>query len=100
MERSRGNDGEDEVPAKRARPDTAGGARSSEPWDYRGKVVLAPMVRVGTLPTRLLARGYGADMVYSEELIDHKLIRCDRFVEELARLTSTCSLATHFLIHI
>lgn len=83
MERSRGDDGEDDVPAKRARPDAAG-ARGSEPWDYRGKVVLAPMVRVGTLPTRLLARGYGADMVYSEELIDHKLIRCERLVEELA----------------
>jgi tRNA-dihydrouridine synthase 2 len=90
MERSRsedGDDGREGVAAKRARQEddaSASAATSGEPWDYRGKVVLAPMVRVGTLPTRLLARGYGADMVYSEELIDHKLIRCERFVDELA----------------
>ena len=34
--------------AKRARPNEDEG-----PWDYRGKVVLAPMVRVGTLPVRI-----------------------------------------------
>ena len=34
--------------------------------DYRNKIVLAPMVRIGTLPTRLLALQYGADIVYSE----------------------------------
>jgi hypothetical protein len=40
---------------------------------YRNAFVLAPMVRVGTLPMRLLALRYGADIVYSEELIDHKV---------------------------
>lgn len=30
------------------------------------KAVLAPMVRVGTLPMRLLALDYGADIVYCE----------------------------------
>lgn len=45
---------------------------------YRNKVMLAPMVRVGTLPMRLLALDYGADLVYSEEIIDHKLVRCKR----------------------
>jgi hypothetical protein len=32
--------------------------------DYRGKVVLAPMVRSGELPSRLLALKYGADLVW------------------------------------
>lgn len=32
--------------------------------DYRGKVVLAPMVRSGELPSRLLALHYGADLVW------------------------------------
>lgn len=33
---------------------------------YQGKVILAPMVRIGTLPTRMLALKYGADIVYAE----------------------------------
>ena len=32
--------------------------------DYRGKIVLAPMVRSGELPSRLLALQYGADLVW------------------------------------
>ncbi|XP_028960210.2 uncharacterized protein [Malus domestica] len=46
--------------------------------EYRNKLVLAPMVRVGTLPFRLLAAEYGADITYGEEIIDHKLVKCDR----------------------
>ncbi|KAB0382915.1 hypothetical protein FD755_004832, partial [Muntiacus reevesi] len=34
---------------------------------YHNKLILAPMVRVGTLPMRLLALDYGADIVYCEE---------------------------------
>lgn len=34
--------------------------------DYRGKVVLAPMVRSGELPARLTALQYGADLVWGE----------------------------------
>lgn len=45
---------------------------------YSDKVILAPMVRIGTLPTRLLALEYGADIVYTEELIDWKLLRSVR----------------------
>ena len=37
---------------------------------YEGKVILAPMVRIGTLPTRLLALKYGADIVYAEVRVD------------------------------
>lgn len=47
---------------------------------YANKAILAPMVRVGTLPMRLLALRYGADLVYSEEIIDFKLIKSRRSV--------------------
>uniref|UniRef100_A0A8C0JGF0 Uncharacterized protein n=1 Tax=Chelonoidis abingdonii TaxID=106734 RepID=A0A8C0JGF0_CHEAB len=33
---------------------------------FRSKNILAPMVRVGTLPMRLLALDFGADIVYCE----------------------------------
>lgn len=46
--------------------------------NYENKVIMAPMVRVGTLPMRLLALNYGADIVYSEELIDWKFMRSVR----------------------
>lgn len=36
---------------------------------YTNKYILAPMVRIGTLPARLLALRYGADLVYSEVCI-------------------------------
>lgn len=51
-------------------------------FDYKNKVILAPMVRAGTLPLRLLALDYGADIVYCEELIDWKLIRSIRKVNQ------------------
>ncbi|CDO95611.1 unnamed protein product [Kluyveromyces dobzhanskii CBS 2104] len=47
---------------------------------YAGKLVLAPMVRAGELPTRLLALRHGADLVWSPEIIDKKLIQCQRRV--------------------
>jgi len=50
--------------------------------DFRGKNILAPMVRIGVLPTRLLALQYGADIVYSEEIIDHRFVHCKRIVNE------------------
>ena len=43
---------------------------------------LAPMVRLGTLPLRLLALERGADLVYSEELVDSKLAGSTRSVDE------------------
>ncbi|XP_045111326.1 tRNA-dihydrouridine(20) synthase [NAD(P)+]-like isoform X2 [Portunus trituberculatus] len=42
---------------------------------YRGKVIVAPMVRVCTLPFRLLTIDYGTDLVYTEETIDYKMLR-------------------------
>lgn len=47
-------------------------------FDYTKKHILAPMVRIGTLPIRLLALECGADLVYSEELIDYRLLKCRR----------------------
>ncbi|KAI9812431.1 MAG: hypothetical protein M1827_004662 [Pycnora praestabilis] len=46
--------------------------------DYRGKIVLAPMVRSGELPSRLLALHYGADLVWGPETVDHALIGTTR----------------------
>ncbi|XP_053660633.1 tRNA-dihydrouridine(20) synthase [NAD(P)+]-like [Anopheles marshallii] len=51
--------------------------------DYGNKFILAPMVRVGTLPMRLLALEYGADLVYTEEIIDWKLLRAERHENEV-----------------
>ncbi|KAB2578475.1 tRNA-dihydrouridine synthase [Lasiodiplodia theobromae] len=48
--------------------------------DYRNKIVLAPMVRSGELPSRLLALHYGADLVWGPETIDKALIGTRRIV--------------------
>ncbi|KAI1115160.1 tRNA-dihydrouridine synthase [Nemania sp. NC0429] len=46
--------------------------------DYRGKIVLAPMVRSGELPSRLLALHYGADLVWGPETVDRSMIGTTR----------------------
>ncbi|KAF2224323.1 hypothetical protein BDZ85DRAFT_260773 [Elsinoe ampelina] len=46
--------------------------------DYRGKVVLAPMVRSGECPSRLLALKYGADLVWGPETVDRAMIGTTR----------------------
>ncbi|RWS22532.1 tRNA-dihydrouridine(20) synthase-like [NAD(P)+] [Leptotrombidium deliense] len=50
--------------------------------NFDDKVILGPMVRVGTLPIRLLSLDFGADYVYTEELIDYKLLKCRRIENE------------------
>jgi len=45
---------------------------------FTGKVILAPMVRQNSLPFRLICLDYGADLVYTEELIDYRLSSCRR----------------------
>lgn len=45
---------------------------------YADKVVLAPMVRANSLSFRVLCLEYGADLVYTEELIDYRLSNCRR----------------------
>lgn len=42
--------------------------------DYRCKIVLAPMVRSGELPSRLLALRYGADLVWGKLRISYSLL--------------------------
>ncbi|KAE8321739.1 hypothetical protein BDV39DRAFT_185218 [Aspergillus sergii] len=48
--------------------------------DYRGKIVLAPMVRSGELPSRLTALKYGADLVWGPETIDRAIAGASRRV--------------------
>ena len=48
---------------------------------YKGPI-LAPMVRIGTLPFRILCLEQGASLVYSEEIIDHKLMDCQKFEQK------------------
>ena len=45
-------------------------------WNYRGSLMLAPMVRINHLPFRMLAAEYGAGMVYSEEVCAGNPIPC------------------------
>ncbi|XP_057457957.1 uncharacterized protein LOC130748729 [Lotus japonicus] len=66
--------------------------------DYRNKMVLAPMVRVGTLPLRLLALQYGADYVYGEEIVDHKILKCERRINELIGSTDFVEKGTESVV--
>ncbi|ETV99835.1 hypothetical protein, variant [Aphanomyces invadans] len=50
---------------------------------YENAVCLAPMVRAGTLPLRLLSLRYGADLVYGEEIIDKKIAATTRVVNDV-----------------
>lgn len=47
---------------------------------FRNSEILAPMVRASTTPLRLLALSYGADLVYTEEIIDRAITSTDRIV--------------------
>jgi tRNA-dihydrouridine synthase 2 len=47
-------------------------------FEEPGLRCLAPMVRINTLPMRLLALEYGADVVYSEELVARSLCSTTR----------------------
>ncbi|CAE6428384.1 unnamed protein product [Rhizoctonia solani] len=51
------------------------------PVDYTNGVILAPMVRSGTLPTRLLSLKYGATLVWSPEIVDKAIIGSQRIVD-------------------
>lgn len=51
---------------------------NKRPYLFTDKVILAPMVRENSLPFRLLCLRMGADLVYTEELIDYKLSSCRR----------------------
>ncbi|VDO94956.1 unnamed protein product [Soboliphyme baturini] len=59
---------------------------SSEIFAEGKQLILAPMVRVTTLPFRLLCLEYGADLAYSEEIVDHKMLCCRRIVNGMLRI--------------
>ncbi|KAI8321918.1 FMN-linked oxidoreductase [Martensiomyces pterosporus] len=48
---------------------------------YRNGFFLAPMVRIGTLPMRLLCLEYGADLVWTSEIVDKSIAGCERVVD-------------------
>ncbi|PWN41868.1 FMN-linked oxidoreductase [Ceraceosorus guamensis] len=50
--------------------------------DFRTGLFLAPMVRSGHLPTRLLSLQYGADLVWGPEIVDRAIMGCERVVNE------------------
>ncbi|KAK3840079.1 MAG: hypothetical protein JOS17DRAFT_725914 [Linnemannia elongata] len=53
-----------------------------QPLNYTNTAILAPMVRIGTLPVRLMALEYGADLVYTPEVVDKGIVGCERVVNE------------------
>ncbi|PHH86979.1 hypothetical protein CDD83_9469 [Cordyceps sp. RAO-2017] len=63
--------------------------------DYRGKIVLAPMVRSGELPSRLLALEYGADLVWGPETVDRAMIGTTRRFNEETRTVEWCRVPSH-----
>ncbi|EKD19270.1 uncharacterized protein L3040_009290 [Drepanopeziza brunnea f. sp. 'multigermtubi'] len=63
--------------------------------DYRGKVVLAPMVRSGELPSRLLALHYGADLVWGPETVDRSMIGTTRRVNDSLSTIDFTRLPSH-----
>ncbi|KAH0499431.1 hypothetical protein TgHK011_006629 [Trichoderma gracile] len=63
--------------------------------DYRGKVVLAPMVRSGELPSRLVALKYGADLVWGPETVDRAMIGTTRRYNEATQTVEWYRVASH-----
>ncbi|RDA95988.1 hypothetical protein CP533_5939 [Ophiocordyceps camponoti-saundersi (nom. inval.)] len=63
--------------------------------DYRGKVVLAPMVRSGELPSRILALDYGADLVWGPETVDRAMIGTTRRCNDEFKTIDWCRPSGH-----
>lgn len=58
------------------------GTRKEKCSMFENTVSLAPMVRAGSLPFRALCLKYGADLVWGEEIIDRRIIKCSRVVND------------------
>ncbi|OQS03142.1 tRNA-dihydrouridine synthase [Thraustotheca clavata] len=58
---------------------------------YTNAVCLAPMVRAGTLPLRLLSLRNGADLVYGEEIIDKKIAQTHRIENHVLNMVDFIS---------
>lgn len=82
--RAKYDDGEPQMhaqtPAETALPLSLPLPLSTSPLSYENGIFLAPMVRIGTLPTRLLALEYGADLVWGPEIVDRAIIGTERRV--------------------
>lgn len=65
--------------------------------DYRGKIVLAPMVRSGECPSRLIALKYGADLVWGPETIDKAMIGTTRIFNEHTKTVDFSRLSSNGL---
>jgi len=50
--------------------------------DFENKVILAPMVRIGSFPMRYMALKYGADYVCTCEIVDKRLIKSKRIINK------------------
>ena len=48
------------------------------PWSYHQQLILAPMVRINSLPFRTLCAEYGCRMLYSEEIVARCLVESKR----------------------
>lgn len=64
--------------------------KSTAVVNYRQGLFLAPMVRIGSLPTRLLSLEYGADLVWGPEIVDRAIMGSERVVDEKTK-------AVHFM---
>ncbi|GAA5976624.1 hypothetical protein JCM10908_005573 [Rhodotorula pacifica] len=57
---------------------------------YQQGMHLAPMVRIGTLPLRLIALEYGAELVWGPEIVDKAIIGAERKVDPRTGVISFC----------
>ncbi|GAA5865281.1 hypothetical protein JCM3774_004920 [Rhodotorula dairenensis] len=64
--------------------------RTAATLPYATGMHLAPMVRIGTLPTRLIALEYGAELVWGPEIVDKAIIGAERKVDPRTGVVSFC----------
>ncbi|KIO06985.1 hypothetical protein M404DRAFT_137681 [Pisolithus tinctorius Marx 270] len=55
---------------------------------FKNGVFLAPMVRSGALPTRLMALKHGASLVWGPEVVDKAILRAERVVDPVTGVIS------------
>ncbi|KAI6031305.1 FMN-linked oxidoreductase [Pisolithus microcarpus] len=55
---------------------------------FRNGVFLAPMVRSGALPTRLMALKHGASLVWGPEVVDKAILHAERVVDPVTGVIS------------
>lgn len=71
--------------------------KSTARMPFQKGLFLAPMVRCGALPTRLLSLQYGADLVWSPEIVDRAIIGCERTVNPRTGLIAYSRDGKHIL---